>query len=347
VKWRWLANGISYCGSALPGGGDDELRLKIAQNYTLTADYINESKAIAKQYLYEELSKDNALLNSNSIYQTFEAANASGAIGKLYLAKINLEQIGEMSAANAIAYQTVFDIIKSLIDSIHYTDSIDEADTTQSVAGLRLTLVTQLHLEQQALAAIIQQQNTADATKRADAAAANTTVSSTELPLVNEKYINSKVLQYYTGGKVVISNDYNALLQIAQQCPSAGGTAVYTARVMLSLITDEIEYDDDNACLQAGYYRMQQLQGKDVMSDIAIIPNPANETVKFIAQNNLDGVCKIRLINVIGKLVFESSFNCSDKEYTLDVSHFAQGIYQAEIEATGIEKKNAKLVIVH
>jgi hypothetical protein len=176
---------------------------------------------------------------------------------------------------------------------------------------------------------------------------ANTGVSSNELPHVNEKYINSKVLQYYTGGKAVISNDYSALLQIAQQCPSAGGTAVYTARVMLSLISDEIDYDDDNACLQAGYYRMQQLQVNTDRAEIVIVPNPANETVKFITKNTLKGVCKIRLLNSIGKLVFESSFNCSDKEYTLDVSHFAQGIYQAEIEATGIEKKNAKLVIVH
>jgi hypothetical protein len=340
---------LSFCGgSALTGDDDDDdVKLKIAQNYTLTAEYINESKAMAKQYLYEELNKDNVLLNSNSLYQTFEAAHANDAIGKLYLTKINLEQIGEMSTANATAYQTVYEIIKGLTDSIHYTDSLDEANTTHSYAGQRLVLVNQLNLEQQALEAIIQQQNTTDATKRADAATSNTGVSSSELPLVNEKYINSKVLQYYTSGKSAISNDYNALLQIAQQCPSAGGPAVYTARVMLSLITDEIDYNDDNACLQAGYYRMAQAQLNNVISDIVIVPNPANETVKFIAQNNLKGVCKIRLINAIGKLVFENTFNCSDKEYTVDVSHFAQGIYQAEIEAAGTEKKNAKLVIVH
>jgi hypothetical protein len=202
-------------------------------------------------------------------------------------------------------------------------------------------------IKQVAVASIMQQHKLCAGSQLTAATIKNCAVILLELPETNHKLVNEMLIQYKTTGRESLNNNYAALLDIAQQCPSAGGPGVFTARVMLSLITDEIDYDDDVVCLQAGYYRMAQEQLKNVISDIVIVPNPANETVKFIAQNNLEGVCKIKLINAIGKLVFESSFNCSDKVYTLDVSQFAQVIYQAEIEATGIEKKNAKLVIVH
>ena len=42
---------------------------------------------------------------------------------------------------------------------------------------------------------------------------------------------------------------------ITQQCPFAGGTAVYRARGMYELINDSIVYDDDAVCLAQGLYR--------------------------------------------------------------------------------------------
>ncbi len=73
---------------------------------------------------------------------------------------------------------------------------------------------------------------------------------------------------------------------------------------------------------------------------------PASETVSFILKNTTEGVCRLRLMNAIGKMVFENSFNCNEKKYSLNVSHFAPGIYHAEIEVSNSIHKNVKLVIV-
>ena len=71
------------------------------------------------------------------------------------------------------------------------------------------------------------------------------------------------------------------------------------------------------------------------------------EPIRYLCtENTTEGVCKLRLMNAIAKLVFENSFNCSEKSYTLNISRFAPGIYHAEIEVSGSVHKNAKLVIV-
>jgi hypothetical protein len=130
------------------------------------------------------------------------------------------------------------------------------------------------------------------------------------------------------------------------QCPDAGGPAVFTARSLIGLLNDTIIYDDDNICLQAGYYRQQRNVENSKLPDVEVIPNPASETVNFVLKNSTEGVCRILLMNSIGKTIFEGSFNCSLKSYSLDISHFAAGIYHAEIEISNSVYKNAKLVIV-
>src|SRR5437773_1574911 len=71
-------------------------------------------------------------------------------------------------------------------------------------------------------------------------------------------YVNQKILQYYAGGVDALAPDYAQLLQVAMQCPDEGGPAVFNARALLGLLDDHIIYDDENVCLQAGYYRQQQ-----------------------------------------------------------------------------------------
>jgi type IX secretion system substrate protein len=46
------------------------------------------------------------------------------------------------------------------------------------------------------------------------------------------------------------SPDYEEILEIAHQCPYAGGSAVYQARMYVEMFYNTIEYDDQGTCLQ-------------------------------------------------------------------------------------------------
>jgi hypothetical protein len=118
---------------------------------------------------------------------------------------------------------------------------------------------------------------------------------------------------------------------IAQLCPYEGGSAVYTARSLLRIINDSIEYYDDIVCLQAGYYRtMNSTIGKD--QHIKLLPNPTKDKVELYAVHPSDSPCSIEIYNSTGKLVYASLSDIGVLLKTIDVSSFAQGVYTVRVQ---------------
>ena len=69
------------------------------------------------------------------------------------------------------------------------------------------------------------------------------------------------------------------MFNIAQQCPYAGGPAVYIARGLLRVVNDSIEYFDDVVCLQYGIFRTANISVQSGEPTIKLIPNPAANTL--------------------------------------------------------------------
>ncbi|HNU48225.1 MAG TPA: T9SS type A sorting domain-containing protein [Bacteroidia bacterium] len=136
------------------------------------------------------------------------------------------------------------------------------------------------------------------------------------------------------------------MLNIAEQCPQSGGMAVYVARSLVSLFNDTLVYDDDNVCLQQGYFRMaQKANKKSISSDIAIIPNPADEMTQIILSKKQEGVCKVGITDAYSKSVYTNEFDCKTQHLTISTKGLVQGIYFVEIKINGSSVKTAKLII--
>ncbi|MEY3311773.1 MAG: Secretion system C-terminal sorting domain [Bacteroidota bacterium] len=133
---------------------------------------------------------------------------------------------------------------------------------------------------------------------------------------------------------------------IAHQCPAAGGPAVFTARALLETLTDSLIYDDENVCLQSGYFRLVNETKPVKIQDLIVVPNPANATVEITIRNVTEGIFRIRLINSHGRSILQKEFNCADKSLHLDVSKFPPGMYFVEAMLPESLYKNTKLVIV-
>lgn len=77
-----------------------------------------------------------------------------------------------------------------------------------------------------------------------------------------------------------------------------------------------------------------------------LYPNPANNSITFSysLSNSKNGIVKI--IDIEGRLIFETSFNTSENTFTLNTADFNNGVYTIEvITETFISKK--KLVLTH
>ncbi|MEY3311782.1 MAG: hypothetical protein RL348_1115, partial [Bacteroidota bacterium] len=104
----------------------------------------------------------------------------------------------------------------------------------------------------------------------------NETIYTSETIEENEQLVNEIYLSVLGQEQTVFSqNAIDQLEFIAGQCPLAGGNAVFRARAILSLISDNYVYDDVNICLQAGII-LRQTPKKPTAR---LYPNPANNSV--------------------------------------------------------------------
>ena len=143
----------------------------------------------------------------------------------------------------------------------------------------------------------------------ANAELENDYVVNAEIPELNTAVINDIEIEYQESGDdaTVIANNFTTLLNIAQQCPYSGGHAVMRARVLLSMLTDSIAYDDDGNCLQSGIYRKSKDAAAEVKTTegIQIIPNPANDKIEIKLNGINDGICRVQIKNMLNEIVFD------------------------------------------
>jgi len=342
--------GVPVCGGAIAGGGDekmeDGLRMSIVQDSSVTVEYIPESKSMAKLYVYEELSTDTVLLASDPAYGNFKNVNANLDPGKLVGVKEILKQKYFLSVQNRQVCYDADSLIRLYLDQIKELDSLDAVDSVLSYSVPRENLIAAINLQQQIISSIMTPVVIADSTIIQNANTLNNQISGSELPYANEKFVNGKAIQYYLSGISVLTNDFSQLHQIAIQCPASGGPAVYTARALLETLTDSLVYDDENVCLQSGYFRILNNIKPVKTPDLNVIPNPANEAVEITINNVTEGICRIRFTSALGKRVLEEQFNCANKAIKIDVSKFPQGLYFIEALLPETLYKNTKLVIV-
>ncbi|MEP7171156.1 MAG: T9SS type A sorting domain-containing protein, partial [Bacteroidota bacterium] len=168
-----------------------------------------------------------------------------------------------------------------------------------------------------------------------------------ENPDANEKFINDVSIVFEKEGINGISQYYQQILNVATQCPYIGGTAVYRARPYVTMFNDTIEYNDDDLCEQHGIYRVAQDKNTEIKNrDILIIPNPANDIAEIILQGDYEGICKIKVEDIIGRIIKINTFDCKRKRNIISTSGFAPGIYQINVIINNDYIKTAKLVIV-
>jgi hypothetical protein len=339
----------TICSSLPPAFSDSTINVLIASGMFDSEEITDESRAIAAEYLYRELSNDSALLYSDSTYIQFLLDNQDAPVAYLY----NAEEY--MRAA--YNYDTT---LLALLDSVDvhialFADSISNIYKWHE-DNLYLDADSMLHVWTDKVNFLNQTINNINIQREGiltnnleNAVLQNDYVVDGEVPESNAAAINEAEALYIESGEdiEVLQNYYSTILFIAMQCPYTGGPAVERARSFVALLDDSVLYDDVNTCLQNGVYRFANDTTAEInYSDITIIPNPAVDKVTVQLTGIEDGICTIQIRNVINEIVYESEFNCAEKNHLIHLNNLSGGVYSIAVNAANKKSVNSKFIIL-
>ncbi|MBK9045491.1 MAG: T9SS type A sorting domain-containing protein [Bacteroidetes bacterium] len=172
----------------------------------------------------------------------------------------------------------------------------------------------------------------------------NESIYTSETIEVNEQVVNEISLSVIGQEQIQFSEDVIDQLEIiAAQCPLAGGNAVFRARAILSLISDNYVYDDINICLQAGII-LRQISKTPTAS---LYPNPANNSVTLVYELPEVSTAEFLLFNSVGMLQLKKQLKSDITQTSFSTEHLAPGVYNYRVNTSSDFQLNGKLVIIH
>ncbi len=137
----------------------------------------------------------------------------------------------------------------------------------------------------------------------------------------------------------------STLGSIANQCPVAGGQAVFRARALLALVNPNQHYDDREICEPFGGIRIQNNSNSSALF-CKVYPNPAMNSVTLeISDNNL-GKVEFSLMNATGQKLLSKSLPEGQKSFIFNIASFDPGVYQYQIVLKNQSSINGKLVVI-
>jgi hypothetical protein len=141
----------------------------------------------------------------------------------------------------------------------------------------------------------------------------------------NRKWVNELHLRTIAQGNVTFTNTQKQqLFDLANQCPFAGGDAVFIARTLYNLIDHNAYFNDEEICANLVAFKKEQKVKKTVADlSVSISPNPASEIVDITIKNSLEDLI-ITIYNTAGQLLGSASIN---NYVELNVSDFPNGVY--------------------
>ncbi|MCW5918840.1 MAG: T9SS type A sorting domain-containing protein [Bacteroidetes bacterium] len=322
------------CYAAFTTSEDTLLLYNIARGDTLSTEFIEETKSIAQQNLYELLVANDTLRDSDTVLTVFYINNQNTVIGKLNETKDFQKSAFVINGYFNSLLAASDSLMQQITDSLTIVDSLLKQNPTTLYQALLDNLIQQLNSQQTTRKNLMQQIENIQIGNWVGSTNANASVQPTTLPQINQKTMNELLRKAEQLGEDSLQTDMNTLLNIALQCPYSGGVSVYQARNMLALFNDSLEYDDQYACLQEGIYRMAQ-RGNGFTNyaaiDFDLVPNPADGKTEVRILSPVDGLTKLTLRTMLGYMMGEWQLN-GEKQFTVYTHKYLQGMYMIEIK---------------
>ncbi len=160
------------------------------------------------------------------------------------------------------------------------------------------------------------------------------------LPAANEWAVFQILLQMTATASAVLSGEqWQTLLQIAQQCPDEGGKGVLHARAVLAAY-QSIAYDDEALCNPEQPFQAPS-SGSTTASELRAYPNPVQNSVTLQWQ---DAAQELSLYRADGQRVAHFDLQATDRFLEADLSAYPKGLYLAAIHLIDGSTQSVKVI---
>ncbi len=161
----------------------------------------------------------------------------------------------------------------------------------------------------------------------------------------NERTVNTIYLNTIARDIFELNEDQiTALEPIIYQCPFSGGQAVILARILYSMVNDNVQYNDDDLCIFQGI--APRLKKDELYSYSLLFPNPANHETTLKYHLGLNQVGIFQLVDNLGRVIYNKNLLNSENELIVDCSLFHPGVYYYKVFVDEIERNGGLFSIV-
>lgn len=332
---QWFLNTVGTpdpCGAEpdmLTGGGEEELRLKIAQGGGFEGEYTSARLWQARRNLYAALAAQSGGVSGGLL--SFYQNNQAGLQGGLYNIEYGKRELYQPAQMLALPMAALLEDMRQLADEIAEQDSLIWIEEGNEV--LRQSLLTDFGMKARAVDSLEQLMLSARFTAADNLLQQNSLLPGSAIYETNALDLNTLYLSKPARRLADFTPSQMADLEfIAGQCPAAGGRAVWQARSLLALGGVDILYDED--CFSSyNQWAMPDMaipaSTETLHPALSVYPNPGNSVLNIAFAEDFQPAA-VLLVDLFGRAVYSKQWvnSLETSLLEIDVSRLPVAIYQ-------------------
>ncbi len=315
-------------------------------------DYEEESNWIVARYLFNKIKMNDLYNTSSPVIQSFYDSINDVSSGKFQEVEILTKDAFAIDSNYKTQIKYAIFHVNQLLDSIQLLDSllggIQSTPDSILLVETKENLLIRLSVHKASYEDLIDLVKITQVLKMDTVIEKNALLPFNDIFEQNEKSVNDIYFNSVSKGMMKFSTEQELILSIiANQCPLAGGNAVYKARSLYSLIKDTI-YNDDILCRQVGFKNspLQESDKKKADHSFSIFPNPANSSINITWNNPVDEMATLLIVDLLGQVTFTTSFTLSENQFSVSTRELISGVFQVCIQIQNGDIECRKLVII-
>jgi len=325
----------------------DEADHALTSGVFVSQDYSEALTWTGRRHLYRRIDEYTIVPETGSPAESFVYAAGNNAIGDFYSLESNLRELLKPNASREASIYNTQEITEVMLDelatnsqSLFKAASANDSLNLLDERGAILTDITDNNSYTDALVSILQGNIDYGISALVQE---NDVLTDTVLYQYNEKAFHDIFLETITSGEYHFDSLQQAqLFAIANQCPLAGGDAVYWARATYALVDAAISFNDSLLCVAS-----QQLKSpgsnKTITPGFMVYPNPAVQGYLIVQPRGLpaDAAVTVVLRDVFGREHAEE-YSFENLPVIMDTQVLVGGMYLVSLycndQFTGVQK---------
>jgi len=334
-----------------PIPNDEEYKKRIANGTAISGDYALIREGMSQRSLYRDLERSATPTQWADEIALFHQSANEGKIGAFYAGRNELQKVNDHTDLST--WKNLWSEKRSLLPRLvrvrqEYNNDPSTINwMTYQDEKTNLELLNQDIIQE--WENIRQEKNL-----QLNAVEALNNALTTEIdPQWNEKEVNAILVKVLLDPQSVFSSqDVQLLQQIGEQCPLAGGHAVYQARSLYQLI--DRNYQFSNSCDPGTMLRTADDDQVPEMTDqtstkvskeesFLVFPNPADDLLNI----NTFQAGQIQLLNALGGVVKTLETISEAANYNLSLSSLPEGLYYIRFQVLDGSIQTKRIIVHH